>query len=345
MFPLIGIGPIIAITTGYFFRRRNWASSLELIGLFVLGIQILSTGNIFVIAYLEAYGITSIPSSYLPSSLFVFPIIGVIIGLVKMDKYWATLLKQVSLSCVLVVVFVLTFFNLESNPTQNARIHTIFAYILIGGPVVFISLCLYRHSLKRYWGVVISGIILLIFVIFVVSILFPGFEEARYKSRCAEVKSNTHKIQRAVERYCTDAGGNYPENIQVLLDIGYLSELPGNPLTGKPMQDVEFGSDNCPGNFTYLTHLVDGNVNGYYLFCYGANEEPALDVNQDGVFDHVIMVLLDSYPGSGPRRPTLSYGENPNSEEHDKQIEEIPVRKYYLLPELKDLLKETYNDD
>jgi type II secretion system protein G len=54
----------------------------------------------------------------------------------------------------------------------------------------------------------------LLVVIVIIGILaamaLPNFVKAREKAKEAEVKSNIHSIQIALERYATDSGGVYP---------------------------------------------------------------------------------------------------------------------------------------
>ena len=116
----------------------------------------------------------------------------------------------------------------------------------------------------------------LLVVIVIIGILaamaLPNFVKAREKAKEAEVKSNIHAIQIALERYATDTGGTYPlilyggdnsdsfttlttENyedstgteldgfsefdgdVDVLIEFGYLSQYPRNPFQRK--RDIE----------------------------------------------------------------------------------------------------------
>lgn len=342
MFPLIGIGPIVAFTVGYFFRRRSWGWNLGLMGLFVLGIQILIISSVYIMIFLAVNIFDSIPEKIFyrlfESTFCVIPIIGVIIGLVKKNKYWATLLKQVSLSCLLVVIFV--YSNAYYGPLNHYSddSFSIFTNILLGFPILFVSVCIYRYRHRWNWGVFVSCLILIIVNAIIVTTT-PHFIKARYKARCEETKSNTHDIQIALNEYNIDTHG-YPEDIQFLVDKGYLKEMPMNAFTGNLMRNVEFGSNDYAGNFTYLTHIVDGEVNGYYLLGYAGNMSSGKDVNEDGIGDHVTIEFYDSYPGYSWRRIC-----DPNQEKLDKQIEDKPGREIIPLPDLKDLLNETYIDD
>lgn len=115
----------------------------------------------------------------------------------------------------------------------------------------------------------------LLVVIVIIGILaamaLPNFVEARKKAKEAEVKSNIHSIQVALERYGVDSGGVYPlmlyggdntdsfttrktpdfqdssgmrqgysefdGDVDILLEYGYLSQYPKNPF--QRTRDVE----------------------------------------------------------------------------------------------------------
>ena len=106
----------------------------------------------------------------------------------------------------------------------------------------------------------------LLVVIVIIGILaamaLPNFVKAREKAKEAEVKSNIHSIQIALERYAVDTGGEYPlilyggdwtdtfatyrsyeqfppidwedyppfrGDVDTLLEFGYLGQYPQNP--------------------------------------------------------------------------------------------------------------------
>jgi len=76
---------------------------------------------------------------------------------------------------------------------------------------------------------------ILIFVCFmVVAMILPGFLTARLKAREAEVKSNIHAIQIALERYGVDTGGCYPYMLYGgdITDTFVHPNAPINPDTG-----------------------------------------------------------------------------------------------------------------
>jgi hypothetical protein len=105
----------------------------------------------------------------------------------------------------------------------------------------------------------------------------------------AEVRSNIHAIQIALERYKLDHNGLYPESADTLF-YDYLTAFPENPFTFNQQINVSYGSPDFEGNFTYLPVTVDGEIRGYYLIGYGYKNTPGdhlIDLNVD---DHVIIV-------------------------------------------------------
>jgi hypothetical protein len=107
----------------------------------------------------------------------------------------------------------------------------------------------------------------------------------------AEVKSDVHAIQIAVERYAVDHQGHYPSEIQQLNADGYLLSFPENPFSREPMRPIQVGDPDFEGNFTYEPVIVSNEVTGYRLFAYGSRENAGQDIDLDGTPDHVILVL------------------------------------------------------
>jgi prepilin-type N-terminal cleavage/methylation domain-containing protein len=138
----------------------------------------------------------------------------------------------------------------------------------------------------------------LLVVIVIIGILaamaLPNFVKAREKAKEAEVKSNIHSIQIALERYATDSGGTYPlilyggdntdsfttrntqdytaptqgnlegvsefdGDVDVLIEYGYLSQYPRNPFQRK--RDIErYGAlftQPAEYNLLHMNHRVN----------------------------------------------------------------------------------------
>ena len=70
---------------------------------------------------------------------------------------------------------------------------------------------LVKHNLKTEKGFTLIELLVVIVIIGILAaIALPNFIKARNKAREAEVKSNVHAIQIALERYAVDSGGVYP---------------------------------------------------------------------------------------------------------------------------------------
>ena len=120
----------------------------------------------------------------------------------------------------------------------------------------------------------------------------------------AEIKSNIHSIQFALERYSEEHDNQYPSDINVLLDR-YLLRLPENayvnfknPDNKRQMRNISFGTEECYGDFTYIPCEVDGRIESYYLIGYGKPDDPGHDFDGDDVPDYVLTVAIgqNNYP-------------------------------------------------
>jgi len=70
---------------------------------------------------------------------------------------------------------------------------------------------LMKHNRKNELGFTLIELLVVIVIIGILAaIALPNFIKARNKAREAEVKSNIHAIQIALERYAVDSGGVYP---------------------------------------------------------------------------------------------------------------------------------------
>lgn len=68
-----------------------------------------------------------------------------------------------------------------------------------------------KHTTKNELGFTLIELLVVIVIIGILAaIALPNFIKARNKAREAEVKSNVHAIQIALERYAVDTGGVYP---------------------------------------------------------------------------------------------------------------------------------------
>ena len=110
------------------------------------------------------------------------------------------------------------------------------------------------------------------------------------RAKESETKTNVRQIQTALERYWMDHCV-YPNEIGTLITEGYMAGFPTNAFTKQPMKEIAFGSSPYQGDFTYVRFMIDDNVRAFTLLAYGKNGGKGLDMDEDGVDDHVIIVL------------------------------------------------------
>jgi hypothetical protein len=177
------------------------------------------------------------------------------------------------------------------------------------GPAVAVAvgaMSLPRRGAKTVvWtgGVLLAISVVVIMMIPAFLIAAPNFEKIRLKSHEAETKQNLHAVWMALEQYGIEHEGVFPPEMKSPDEMTYFrmrSFRCHNPMTGKEMQPVSFGTQPCAGEFTYIPVEVDGQVKGYYLLAYGYESTPGEDVNGDGEPDHVILVLCSGTSGDNP---------------------------------------------
>ena len=174
------------------------------------------------------------------------------------------------------------------------------AFIIMGAfPFVMLFLAYVFVFIKSEWRNVFEliGWSLLIPNLFLVGIAAPSYQFGKYRAVEAETKSNLHTIKTALERYSSSHDNRYPGNINLLYKEEIIHILPHNPFKKNKanIEEIAFGQDDFEGNFTYLPVEIDGSIKGYYLFCYGWRKNPGQDINNDGIPDHVILVLKSEF--------------------------------------------------
>ena len=63
------------------------------------------------------------------------------------------------------------------------------------------------------------------------AVAIPRFQQAPQRAREAVLKTNLHTMREAFDQYFADKAA-YPESLEVLVEEGYLREVPVDPLTG-----------------------------------------------------------------------------------------------------------------
>ena len=112
--------------------------------------------------------------------------------------------------------------------------------------------------------------------------------EARYKSVLQEMtnalRSYYHRAVEDAETGETIAPNSYPESIEMLIQSGYLEEMPINPFTGEPIQVVDSMEDGSLGDIYYEPLDVHAR--------YARQSASGMDevVNVQGVYDNYSLV-------------------------------------------------------
>lgn len=135
------------------------------------------------------------------------------------------------------------------------------------------------------------GILVFVVMLICFSITEPLITWATPKALEAEVKANNSSFRNALEKYAEDYNGLYPEHTNVLIDEGYFNIIPDNPIAGGIMMQVDFGAEPFEGNFTYIPVYESDNVIGYYILGNGYKHRKGMDLDGDGIDDHVIIVF------------------------------------------------------
>lgn len=121
-----------------------------------------------------------------------------------------------------------------------------------------------------------------------------------------ESKKNLHTLQIVLERYAVSHIGEFPAGIDDMITDHVINSFPLNPFTEKTMRNIPFHSEPFEGEFTYVPVSREGIIVGYYLLLYGRKENEGMDINGDGVRDHVILVLDSETAEAIPDFPPLS---------------------------------------
>ena len=113
------------------------------------------------------------------------------------------------------------------------------------------------------------------------------------------------------QRYYSEHDHQWPEGID---DVYNSIWYPGgilNPYTGKPMIAVNFGDPDVFGNFSYVTEAENGVIVNFYVIGYAPEGMEGLDINGDGVDDHVMNIITNG---------TWTYRQHPEDFEHLKNL-------------------------
>jgi hypothetical protein len=142
-----------------------------------------------------------------------------------------------------------------------------------------------RYSIVIKW----LGIVLFLCFISYIVTLEPQIKDGEISGESVS-KSFIRKIHDSLEAYSNDHDSLYPEDISALIP-DYLGSMPENVYTAEPMKDIEFGSEPWEGDFSYEPVYTGSEITDYLLYLYGSKYEDGMDMDNDGIKDHVITVL------------------------------------------------------
>jgi len=140
-----------------------------------------------------------------------------------------------------------------------------------------------KHNSKTEKGFTLIELLVVIVIIGILAaIALPNFIKARNKAREAEVKSNVHAIQIALERYAVDSGGVYPpflvgaeRDSNIIKNFNDLSQVSSTqmwPVYGMtPFAKVTQSTPDLSIGITQLRILMDPMIQFGYLSEFPSN--------------------------------------------------------------------------
>jgi hypothetical protein len=118
-----------------------------------------------------------------------------------------------------------------------------------------------KGSEKGYRVFAFEIVVVLATILITLGVALPAYNRSKDKAKEAEVKNNLHTIQLALERFCIDMDGNYPQYL-----IG--GEMPGVP---DPLQNVSRKALYSDPNVNKRLMQSDPLIRRGYMGCYPKN--------------------------------------------------------------------------
>ncbi len=104
-----------------------------------------------------------------------------------------------------------------------------------------------------------------------------GLKQVKKTASLEDNQENLTLLDNALTKYGEDFNGVFPENLEGLVQEGYIDKIPANPYTQEKMKEVPLG-EYSEGNYTYMPLQGNDKIAGYYLFIYGGGEGTGYDV-------------------------------------------------------------------
>ena len=174
----------------------------------------------------------------------------------------------------------------------------VYFYYLIILPLLFIinnTFMLNKFLSKQF--LLFSKIILIPYFLLLCYLASFVFEVDNNDKIYSTMRSNMHTITVALNRYSSDHG-NYPYQINELINEKYILEFPQNPYNKEAMKMLEFSDRLSAGNFIYYPIDVNSKINGFYLFgllkdinIKESSSNINIDVNDDNTNEFVALII------------------------------------------------------
>ena len=130
------------------------------------------------------------------------------------------------------------------------------------------------YTNRRLVGFWVVGGLLCLIAWLVIFVQIPG---CVYAEKMAQSKANLHSVQLGLERFSVDVPGSYyPLDPGVLINEGYLDQMPTNPFTGQPMRYIILSQ---PGHEAGIPAGLSHGDFGYYPGASYRKETAPLDLN------------------------------------------------------------------
>lgn len=112
-------------------------------------------------------------------------------------------------------------------------------------------------TIKRRAFTLMEVFLVLVIMALLATIVTSSHRYTARKARESVLRHNLAEVRLVLDQYNTDKG-RYPEDLQVLVDEGYLRELPLDPITeSRETWELIYESDYADEDTSYIPGLFD----------------------------------------------------------------------------------------